>query len=125
LNQVSAEVPSTATSVAGKASARPELENSQDPKGTRTEQDFLQRKLIIEPHFFGRKSRRRTDSDRAPTNLWLSGSECIHDQTGGMGTIPGASCAQRQDQLCRYWTGKQRQCGGRCLALPRDAEAEQ
>jgi hypothetical protein len=39
-----------------KASARPELENSQDPKRTRTVQDFLQRKFIIEPHFAWRKS---------------------------------------------------------------------
>jgi len=38
----------------GKASARPELEN--DPKRTRTVQDFLQRKFIIEAHFAGRKS---------------------------------------------------------------------
>jgi hypothetical protein len=51
-----AEVPSTATSVAGKASARPELENSQAPKRTRTVKDFLQRKFIIEAHFAGRKS---------------------------------------------------------------------
>jgi hypothetical protein len=35
-----AEVPSTAASVAGKASERPELENSQDPKWTRPVQDF-------------------------------------------------------------------------------------
>jgi hypothetical protein len=38
------------------ASARPELENSQGPKQTRTVQDFLQRKFIIEAHFAGRKS---------------------------------------------------------------------
>jgi hypothetical protein len=38
------------------ASARPELENSQDPKRTRTVQDFLQRKFIIEAHFARRKS---------------------------------------------------------------------
>jgi len=48
--------PSTAASVAGKASAQPELENSQDPKRTRTVQDFLQRKFIIEPHSTARKS---------------------------------------------------------------------
>jgi hypothetical protein len=39
-----------------KASAFPELENSQDPKPTSTVQDFLQRKFIIEPHFARRKS---------------------------------------------------------------------
>jgi hypothetical protein len=44
----SAEVPSTAASIAGKASPRPELENSQDPK--------RQRKFIIEAHFARRKS---------------------------------------------------------------------
>jgi hypothetical protein len=38
------------------AKARPELENSQDPKRTRAVQDFLQRELIIEPHFADRKS---------------------------------------------------------------------
>jgi hypothetical protein len=43
-------------SVAGKAGVRPKLENSQDPKRTRTVQEFLQRKFIIEPHFAGRKS---------------------------------------------------------------------
>jgi hypothetical protein len=43
----SAEVPSTAASIAGKASPRPELENK-DPK--------RQRKFIIEAHFAGRKS---------------------------------------------------------------------
>jgi hypothetical protein len=41
--------PSTAASVPGKASARPELDNSQDPKRTRTVQDFLQRKFILKP----------------------------------------------------------------------------
>jgi hypothetical protein len=41
----------TAASVAGKASARPELENSQDPKRTGT---VLQ--IYIEAHFTGRKS---------------------------------------------------------------------
>jgi hypothetical protein len=35
----------------GKASARPELENSQVPKWKRTFRDFLQRQLIIEHHF--------------------------------------------------------------------------
>jgi hypothetical protein len=48
-------VPSTATSVAGKAHA-PRIENSQDPKWIRTVQDCLQLKFIIEPHFAGRKS---------------------------------------------------------------------
>jgi hypothetical protein len=46
----------TAPSAAGKASARPELENSQDPKRTTTVQDFLQRKFIIEPRLADRKS---------------------------------------------------------------------
>jgi hypothetical protein len=40
----------------GKASARPELENSQDPKRTRSVQDFLQCKFMIEAHFASRKS---------------------------------------------------------------------
>src|SRR5690348_13091185 len=40
-----------AASVAGKAGARPELENSQDPKRTSTVQDFFSK-----PHFAGRKS---------------------------------------------------------------------
>jgi hypothetical protein len=31
-------------------------DNSQDPKRTRTVQDFLQRKFIVEPHFAGGKS---------------------------------------------------------------------
>jgi hypothetical protein len=39
-----------------KTTARPELENSQDPKRTRIVQDFLQRKSIIEPHSTGGKS---------------------------------------------------------------------
>jgi hypothetical protein len=42
--------------VARKASARPELEKSQDPKRTRTVQGFLQRKFISEAHFAERKS---------------------------------------------------------------------
>jgi hypothetical protein len=37
------------SSVAGKASPRPELENNRDPKRTSTVQDFLQRKFILEP----------------------------------------------------------------------------
>ena len=45
-----------AASVAGKASARPELENTQDQKRTRTVQDCLPRKSIIEDHFANRKS---------------------------------------------------------------------
>ena len=40
-----------AATVAGKAGARPELENSQDPKRTSTVQDFFSK-----PHFVGRKS---------------------------------------------------------------------
>jgi hypothetical protein len=47
---------SSTRSVLGKASTRPELEDSQDPKRKRTVQNFLQRKLIIESHFAGRKS---------------------------------------------------------------------
>jgi hypothetical protein len=53
-NSRSAKIPSTAASVAGNASARPELENSQDQNG---QGPFsLRRKFIIEPHFSGRKS---------------------------------------------------------------------
>jgi hypothetical protein len=48
--------PSTAAAVAGKASARPELENSQDLKQKRSVQYCLQLKFIIEPHFASRKS---------------------------------------------------------------------
>jgi hypothetical protein len=39
-----------------KASARPELENSQDPKRIRADSGFLQRNLIIAPHSVGPKS---------------------------------------------------------------------
>ena len=42
------ESPKYGASVAAKASARPELENTQDPKRTRTR---MQRQLIIEAHF--------------------------------------------------------------------------
>jgi hypothetical protein len=53
-NPVSAEVPSTAASVAAKPSAHPtrtaKTQSGQDV------QDFLQRKLIIEAHFASRKS---------------------------------------------------------------------
>jgi hypothetical protein len=44
------------TLAASSAGKKPELENSQDPKRTRTVQDFLQRKFIIEPHSTARKS---------------------------------------------------------------------
>jgi hypothetical protein len=49
LTSVKRRRPKHRSIVAGKASARPELENSQD-------RDFLQRKFIIESHFAGRKS---------------------------------------------------------------------
>jgi hypothetical protein len=55
-NAHSSNSANTAASVAAKASACPELENSQDPKRIRTVQDCLQRKSIIEAHFAGRKS---------------------------------------------------------------------
>jgi hypothetical protein len=41
LSRADTEVPSTAASVAGKASARPELENSQGPKADKDRSGFF------------------------------------------------------------------------------------